>query len=158
MEKQRIEAYTLMEVAVAMLLAAICISICYTAYGLIGDYFNAFEKKNSSEQTALSLRHAMNTDIGKCGYLIRIEDGIEAHQDSLLVRYHFGAAAVSREISGLRTDSFKLVASDIGFGFEGHDALAGDTLDRLSFVLSLEKGVKVPLLFKKAYSAQDLFK
>jgi len=158
MEKQRIEAYTLMEIAVAMLLAALCISICYTAFGLIGNYFNAFEKKNSSVQTVLALNRAMHTDIDRSHYLLRTEDGIDARQDSLLVSYHFGNEMISREVQGLRTDSFTLTSSEMNCSFEGRDVSAGDTLDRLSFVLSLEKGAKVPLLFKKVYSAQDLFK
>jgi len=158
MEKGKIEAYTLMEIAVAMLLAALCISICYTAYGLIGNYFNAFEKKNNSAQLVLGLQRAMDRDIDRARFLLRTGDGLEVHQDSLLVRYHFDGELISREVEGLRTDSFTLVPTEIAFHFEGREAVEGDTIDRVGFMLALEKGGKVPIVFKKAYSAQDLFR
>jgi hypothetical protein len=195
MEKGRIEAYTLMEVAVAMLLAAVCISICYTAYGMIGNYFSVFEKKNNVAQQVLALQRTMDNDIqrsrggvwGPAGrnvpqatikfsdqffcskrtmdndiqrsrLLLRTADGIMVQQDSLNVRYHFSGAMLSREAEGLRTDSFTLVLSEEDFRFENRVSLEGDTVDRIGFVIALEKGGKVPMLFKKVYSAQDLFR
>ncbi|QDW25185.1 hypothetical protein FFJ24_010330 [Pedobacter sp. KBS0701] len=158
MEKGKIEAYTLMEIAVAMLLAGLCISICYTAYGLIGNYFSAFEKKNNSAQLVLSLQRALDRDIDQSRIMLKNGDGLEIHQDSSLVRYRFGSGVISREVEGLRTDSFVLTPTEIGFNFEGREAVDGDTVDRVGFVLSLEKGGKVPMVFKKVYSAQDLFR
>jgi hypothetical protein len=158
MEKGRIEAYTLMEVAVAMLLAAVCISICYTAYGMIGNYFSVFEKKNNVAQQVLALQRTMDNDIQRSRLLLRTADGIMVQQDSLNVRYHFSGAMLSREAEGLRTDSFTLVLSEEDFRFENRVSLEGDTVDRIGFVIALEKGGKVPMLFKKVYSAQDLFR
>lgn len=158
MEKGKIEAYTLMETAVAMLLAGLCISICYTAYGLIGNYFNTFEKKNNSAQLVLGLQRALDRDIDKGRVLLRTADGVEIHRDSSLVRYRFAGGTISREVEGLRTDSFVLAPTEIGFRFEGREAVEGDTVDRVGFVLILEKEVKVPMVFKKFYSAQDLFR
>ncbi len=158
MEKGKIEAYTLMEIAVAMLLAGLCISICYTAYGLIGNYFSVFEKKNNSAQLVLGLRRAMGRDIDQGRVLLRTADGLEVHEDSLLVHYRFGSGVISREVEGLRTDSFVLAPTEIGFRFEGREAVEGDTVDRVDFTLMLEKGEKVPMVFKKRYSAQDLFR
>ena len=158
MEKGKIEAYTLMEIAVAMLLAGLCISICYTAYGLIGNYFSAFEKKNNSAQLVLGLQRAMGRDIDQGRVLLRTGDGLEIHRDSSLIRYHFAGGIISREVEGLRTDSFVLAPTEVGFRFEGREAIEGDTVDRVGFVLALEKGGKVPMVFKKFYSAQDLFR
>jgi len=158
MEKGKIEAYTLMEIAVAMLLAALCISICYTAYGLIGNYFSAFEKKNNSAQLVLGLQRAMGRDIDQGRVLLRTGDGLEIHRDSSLVRYRFGSGLISREVEGLRTDSFVLMPEEIDFRFEGREAVEGDTVDRVGFVITLEKSGKVPMVFKKFYSAQDLFR
>lgn len=158
MEKGKIEAYTLMELAVAMLLAGLCISICYTAYGLIGNYFSVFEKKNNSAQLVLGLQRAMGRDIDRGRVMLRTAEGLEIRQDSILVRYRFGGGIISREVEGLRTDSFAFEPTEVGFRFEGRDAVEGDTVDRVGFVLGLEKGEKVPMVFKKFYSAQDLFR
>lgn len=158
MEKGKIEAYTLMEIAVAMLLAGVCISICYTSFGLIGNYFNVFEKKNNIAQTVISLRRTMDRDIQRSRYIIRTNDGISLTRDSLTVYYHFGEALISREVEGLRTDSFVLVAAEKDFQFEGGESIEGDTVDRVGFLILPEKGEKVPMLFKKLYSAQDLFR
>lgn len=147
-----------MEIAVSMLLAGLCISICYMAYGLIGNYFSAFEKKNNSVQLVLGLQRAMGRDIDQGRVLLRTADGFEVRQDSILVRYRFGGGVISREVEGLRTDSFVFAPTEVGFRFEGREAVEGDTVDQVGFVLGLEKGGKVPMVFKKFYSAQDLFR
>ena len=53
---KKINAYTLMEVTVAMLLSAICIGIAYSAYDIIGNYYRSFQQKND-RSTAAALHH-----------------------------------------------------------------------------------------------------
>ncbi|MGM9475206.1 hypothetical protein ACS5PU_02205 [Pedobacter sp. GSP4] len=157
-EKNRINAYTLMEVAVAMLLAAICISICYSAYSLIGSYFGDFELRNKNAQDILTLETTLARDLDKGHYIVRTDDGIAVKQDSLTISYRFNGAKIVRDALGLRTDSFDLAATEAYFRFEGSAAALGDTVDHINLVLQLEKGARIPLVLKKNYSSQDLFR
>lgn len=156
MKTQRIEAYTLMEVAIAMLLAAICISICYTAYGMVGDYFQAFQKRNAAAEEVLTLRRTMEKDILRGRYLIRSTDGIDIVGDSLGISYHFAEKAVLRKLKDLRTDSFHVTAAQTHFLFEGREALELDTVDQVNFMLTPDKQSAIPIALTKLYSAHDL--
>ncbi|KIA89492.1 hypothetical protein OC25_25340 [Pedobacter kyungheensis] len=156
MKTQRIEAYTLMEVAIAMLLAAICISICYTAYGMVGDYFQAFQKRNAVAEEVLTLRRTMEKDILRGRYLIRSTDGIDIVGDSLGISYHFAEKAVLRKVKDLRTDSFHVTPAQTHFLFEGRETLELDTVDQVNFMLTPDKQPAIPIALTKLYSAHDL--
>jgi hypothetical protein len=158
MRTKKIEAYTMMEVAIAMLLAAVCMSICYTAYGMIGDYFQVFHKRNASAEEVLTLRRTMERDILKGKYLIRTESGINILGDSLGIAYNFADSAILRKVEGLRTDSFHVSPVEAVFLFEGREALELDTVDHISFKLKMEKQRMVPITIGKMYSAHDLLK
>jgi len=155
---RKVEAYTLMEIAIAMLLAAMCMSICYTAYGLIGDYFRAFQRKNSTVEEVLSLQRTMSDDVLKAKCIIRTAKGISLNQDSLNIMYQFEPEYILRTAVGLHTDSFQVKPVDSHFLFEGIEAIEPDTVDQISFVLSVDKQLDVPVRIQKFYSAQDLFK
>lgn len=146
----------MMEVAIAMLLAAVCISICYTAYGMIGDYFKVFQKKNAAAEEVLTLRRTMEKDILKAKYLIRTEAGINILSDSLDISYNFADSAILRKVEGLRTDSFHVFPVEKSFLFEGREALEMDTVDHISFMLRTEKQQMIPITLGKFYSAHDL--
>lgn len=154
---KKIEAYTMMEVAIAMLLAAVCISICYTAYGMIGDYFQTFQKKNAATEEVLTMRRTMEKDISKGQYLIRTADGISILGDSLNITYKFADTAILRKVEDLRTDSFHVSPVETSFLFEGRESLEMDTVDHISFKLKTEKQQMIPITLEKFYSAHDLF-
>lgn len=158
MKAKKIEAYTLMEIAIAMLLAAICMSICYTAYSMIGDYFRAFQKKNAVAEEVLTLRRTMERDIAKGRYLIRTAEGINITGDSVNITYKFADTAILRKVENLRTDSFHVSPVETSFLFEGRESLEMDTVDHISFRLKMEKQQMIPITVGKFYSAHDLLK
>ncbi|MFD2581602.1 type II secretion system protein J [Pedobacter vanadiisoli] len=158
MKAKKIEAYTLMEIAIAMLLAAICMSICYTAYSMIGDYFRAFQKRNAAAEEVLTLRRTMERDIAKGRYLVRTAEGVQILADSLNITYQFADTAILRKVENLHTDSFHVRPVETSFLFEKKEALETDTVDRISFMLKMEKQQMIPITLGKFYSAHDLLK
>lgn len=158
MSKKRINAYTLMEVTVAMLLAAVCISICYTAYGLIGNYFREFQSRNAVTQDILLLNRALDHDFANARYLVRTDDGIRVESSAQQISYVFSTDAVLRKVVYLRTDSFKFRAVDVSFVFMNREANVMDTVDQVSFSLDLQGSGKIPVTKWKRYSAQDLLR
>ncbi|AZI24074.1 hypothetical protein EA772_01465 [Pedobacter sp. G11] len=158
MKCHKLSAYTLMEITVAMLLSAIVISVCYTAYGLIDNYYQTFRLKNESHDQALALRHVLIKDFASHSIIIARNNGIELIGDSMAVGYVFEEDKVIREIKYLHTDTFHLSPSSWMMGFDGQDRIAGDTINELDFFVQIDKGVEIPMNFRRVYSAVQLFK
>ncbi|SES20214.1 hypothetical protein [Pedobacter rhizosphaerae] len=154
----KIKAYTLLEVTIAMLLSAICISVCFTAYGLMNDYYSVFRKKNKATDTALTLKHVLDKDFLKARYVLKTPNGLSLQQDSLEISYQFDPHVVLRKFSDLPADSFPLDTQDLLCAFEQQDVVEADTIDLLQFKVAIGDGVKVPYQINKVYSAQDLLK
>jgi len=153
----KIKAYTIMEVTVAMLLSAICISICYTAYAIISNYYASFQKKNETTAIFLSLKQVLERDFLNSSTVLKIENGIELDLDSTKIDYLFTEKAILRKLNTLHTDTFKLQANEVTVFFEGIEVEKGNPVDELNFSTTLGKDVKVPVQIKKIYSAENLF-
>jgi len=156
--KSKVSAFTLMEITVAMLISAICITICYSAYGLIQGYYIRFEEKNKTSSLVMDLKHVLERDFLKAIHIIRTENGLEVQQDSLNIDYSFQDKQILRQIKSLHTDTFTMPAQKIDFYFEGHVANIADTVDQLNLILQMNKDVQVPVQINKYYSSADLFK
>lgn len=154
----KIKAYTLMEVTVAMLLSAICISICYTAYGIIGDYYHLFHQKNQLADQVISLRHALEKDFLKSSLVLKQEDGFELLVDTTKIHYAFDEHMVLRKLGALHTDTFKLEIQNLKTYFERSEVMEIAIIDQVDFTVFLDKNTSTAIQVKKLYSAKDLFK
>ncbi|OWK68848.1 hypothetical protein [Pedobacter sp. AJM] len=156
--QRKINAYTLMEVTVSMLLAAVCISICYSAYGLINHYFTDFQKKNAITQEVLNLNTTMDRDFIRAKYIIRTADGLSIESPGQLISYDFRKQEVLRNVSGLHTDSFHLQPVNVLFRFKGHEVQERDTIDQVHLNIHIDDERKITITKCKQYSAQDLLR
>lgn len=156
--KNKLAAFTLMEVTVAMLISGLVITICYTAYGLIQGYYMRFGEKNKASSLVLDLKHVLERDFIKAVHIIRTEDGFVVRQDSLVVNYIFNDKQVLREVKDLHTDTFAMPVQKMDFYFEGHEVHTADTVDQVNLELQMNKDTKVPVQLNKYYSSADLFK
>ena len=154
---RKIKAYTLMEVTVAMLLSAITIAICYTAYTTIKGYFFSFKQRTNEAEELLYFKHVMERDLQKSNYVFYIKDGIELLVDSSSVKYIFNDSSTLRSLSTGQTTTLKVAAKDLKFFFEQKEIVGPDTIDQLNLNLKLGK-TNMPLQFHKFYSASNLFK
>ncbi|KQR70894.1 hypothetical protein [Pedobacter sp. Leaf176] len=155
--RKKIKAYTLMEVTIAMLLSAICISICYSAYGIIGSYYRTFQLKNETADAALSLRHVLEKDFLKSKLVLSTDSGLMMQQDSSTILYTFREKAILRELPELHTDTFKISYSGLQFFFEGEILEQKDTVDRMDLEILLDKAAVAKIRVEKKYSAENLF-
>ncbi len=156
--KNKVSAFTLMEITVAMLISGLVITICYTAYGLIQGYYIRFGEKNKTSSMVLDLKHVLEKDFLKAVHIIRTEEGIVVQQDSLTVDYTFNNKQIFRQIKDLHTDTFAMPAQKVDFYFEGREANVADTVDQINLILQMNKDIQVPLQMNKQYSSADLFK
>jgi type II secretory pathway component PulJ len=155
---QKIKAYTLMEVTVAMLLSALTITICYSAYGIVGNYFKSFQVKNALADEVLSLRHTLDRDMERSDCILKTEEGFEFLQDSSKIIYVFTDKYIIRRLNELHTDTFKLQLKELKSFFETEEVVATDTVDQINFKLNLTKDQPVFIQSNKYYSATTLFK
>jgi hypothetical protein len=146
-----------MEVTVAMLLSAIAISICYTAYGLISNYYTAFHQKNQTADELIDLKHAMELDFNKSPVVLKSDSGITLLVDSINIHYIFLDQKILRKLSNKHTDTFKLEHNSLTTSFEAQQVLAADTIDQLNFNVLVPKKTNIPIQVNKFYSAKDLF-
>ncbi len=153
----KIKAYTLMEVTVAMLLSAICISICYMAYSLIGDYYRVFHQKNQTAAELLLLKQGLEKDFLRGKVIIKEENGFQVQLDTTKISYSFDGELVLRTYGLMHSDTFKLANKDLIATFEGKALANQDTLDEVSFKLFLDKQTPTIIHLNKHYSAVDLF-
>ena len=156
--KNRAAAFTLMEVTVVMLISAICISICYTAYGLISGRYVDFATKNKLMDDTLWLKQMMEKDVLKAKCLIKVENGFLVECDTYTVTYLFNEKQVFRKYQDLDLDSFDIQVQKINFHFEGQKAEISDTVDRVNLILLMKSNLSVPLELNKNYSSADLYR
>ncbi|MCJ0743683.1 hypothetical protein [Pedobacter montanisoli] len=156
---RKIKAYTILEVTVTMFLSAICITICYTVYSIMGNYYEKFQQKNQKADALTSLKHVMTRDAFKSRLMLRTQDGITLEkEDHTSIAYQFVANAVLRKLNEQHTDTFKLICENWSAYFEGKDVRDEKPIDRLYFEVRLDPYILVPVQINKDYSSEDLFK
>jgi len=155
--KKKVPAFTLMEVTIAMLIAAIAIAITYTAYRIIsGTYLNYAKKQDRIAAFAVA-DQLLKEDFLASDHILRTADGLDFQSESGMIRYQFTGSYVLREQYALQTDTFKLEVQHISFTFENEAVAEGTEVDRLDYTSRLEDQ-DIPLTYQKTYSAQSLFK
>jgi Tfp pilus assembly protein PilE len=155
--KKKVPAFTLMEVTISMLIAAIAIAITYTAYRIVnGTYINYTRKQDRIAAFTVADK-LLKKDFLQADQIIRSADGLDLRSENGFVRYQFKEEYILREQSALQTDTFKLPVKSVLFSFENQAIAEGDTVDQLSLE-TLVENENVPLIYHKIYSAQNLFK
>ncbi len=166
---KRLAAFTIMELTVSMLLAALVISITYTALTIVTRSYQGFSQKNGELAVLTRLDELLKKDFSAAQGIYKTARGITlpgAAPDALPVRYEFGPDWVLRR-TGLVTDTFKVVSVRSQMLFEGRE-IEQDTeeegtpseasrADELSLEL-VYKDEKFPYHYYKTYSSENLIK
>jgi prepilin-type N-terminal cleavage/methylation domain-containing protein len=153
----KIKAFTLMEVTVAMLISAICITICYSAYALIANYYAVFQEKNEKADAVMGLKQVLEKDFLRAQLILKTDSGLTVNLDSAVVVYSFKEGKVLRGLQGLHTDTFRVAAAQPSFSFEQKPIIEPDTVDQVSLKVRLDKSQTTTILIVKLYSAETLF-
>ena len=155
--KHKVPAFTLMEVTIAMLIAAIAIAVTYTAYRIVSGTYINYTKKQDHVATFSLADQLMKKDFLQADQILRTQDGLDMLSPGALISYQFKDSLMLREQHSLETDTFKLQVKAPRFSFENQDVAEGAAVDQFDFQTLLE-GEVIPLSYKKTYSAQSLFK
>lgn len=146
-----------MEVTVAMLISAICITICYSAYGIIANYYAVFQEKNERSGVVMTLKHVLEKDFLAGDIILKTDSGLTVKLDSAVVAYTFEENKILRKLHGIHTDTFKVGTAPPSFSFEMKPILEPDTIDQIRFNVRLDKNQTATILIVKLYSAENLF-
>jgi hypothetical protein len=156
---KRVKAFTIMEVTVAMLLAAIVIAITYTVYTIIIRSYSSYNAKNSNMAVLIRLDELLRKDFEKAEIIYKTESGLSCTNGNKVAIYEFKPDAVIRT-SGI-TDTFKVEVQAVSILFEHAPVSESATSDEETRVDEMQAdlfldGRKITNGYYKHYSSQNL--
>jgi|GEM_PF-6875813 len=155
----KIKAFTLLEVVLAMMLAAIVIGMAYTGFGLMSRLYGEYRKKNLAYADVQLLRQALQRDVEKAALLHLEERQLTFSTDTAgglpeQLRYQWTADQLLRS-TALGQDTFRLKGLQLQAFFEGRAALEG-LADRLELRF-VQDSVAMQMSIHKNYDSKSLF-
>jgi Tfp pilus assembly protein PilE len=159
MSKQKIKAFTILEVTITMLITALLIAITYTSYSIIVKSYRSFTLKNEAMGVLTSLDHVLKRDFDRADMILKTSDGIILQTDQKIVKYVFNADFVIRE--SVKMDTFKVQPQEVQTSFESvpiteaRDTAEQNRIDELTFTLPYQNE-KIPYHYYKTYSSVNL--
>ena len=159
MNHSRVKAFTIMEVTVTMLVAALIITITYTAFSIISRSYDDYLRKQEEMADLTRLDRWLKKDIGRAGLIFRSGNGLRLADSGRVIAYIFEKDLIIRT-AGM-TDTFRVTPQDLSFRFEQRTVSAAEDtsqralVDELSFFIPYQDE-KIPYHYQKQYSAANL--
>ncbi len=157
---RRLKAFTILEVSITMLIAAILIGITYTAYTIVSKSYLSFHSKNQDMAEVEQLDDWLKKDFDNAIIIQKETDGISLEKsDQRKIKYNFNTDFVVR-ISD-RIDTFNIKTKALNTLFEGqiinevNPSTEQNRLDELGFTLVF-KNEEIPCHYYKIYSSVNL--
>lgn len=154
MWKNKINAFTLMEVTIAMVLAAISIAISFTVYQLLNKAYQQFDTKNKVAAEFMMLDQLLKKDISAADQVIHDEGHLVCRKAEQQIIYSFEEEFMTRNHDNIRVDSFFIANRSVQFYFENLPT-EDSKVDCLEFEAEFN-GKYMPVKYQKDYSAQAL--
>lgn len=156
MKQNRINAFTLIEVVLAMMLAAIVIGMAYTAFTLFTRLYGTYRTKNLAHADVRAFQQVLERDMEQAAVVSLEDDQLFFGNGDGTVdpSYVFHKDYILR-IKNALPDTFKLKSVAMRTAFEGHGVRLG-IVDQVLIGFEHEKE---PMLIavNKRYSAEELF-
>jgi prepilin-type N-terminal cleavage/methylation domain-containing protein len=153
----KVKAFTLMEITVTMLIAALVISIAYSAYLLVGKSFLSYTVKQDEMADVISLERLIKKDLDRAGIIRKAERGISLRDTNGSISYQFLQDRVIRQ--ALMSDTFKVRTENVTVYFEQHAISSNETdavIDEIAFDVLFRQDI-LPFRYHKTYSSAELF-
>src|ERR1700733_10719275 len=110
MKARRINAFTIIEVTIAMLLAALTIGITYSVYNIVAKTYKTYSAKNENITEFITLDHILRRDFDRADTILKDSAGVALKISNTIIKYKFFPNYIIRESS--KIDTFKLQAVD----------------------------------------------
>lgn len=157
--KTKVDAFTLLELVIAMLLSALVIGITYSAYTITGQTYQRFRQQNDTSQRLILLDELLAKDISRADTVYHSADGLLIRRDSTLITYTIDSSRVIR--SAGRIDTFHMPVKGANYLFEQQPVTflpplqEADRIDEIYFIITWKKRDFV-YHYHKDYSSADL--
>ena len=159
MINKRVKAFTILEVTIAMLIAALLIGFTYTAYSIVVKSYSSFNRKNQDMAELVRLDEWLKKDFAHAETVQKDTAGIVFNSEGHHVKYRFDPDFIIR--TEIKSDTFKVKTDSVATSFESlpvnelGPADEQNRLDDLDLVI-LFQGEKIPYHYHKQYSSVNL--
>ena len=159
MNRKRVQAFTIMEVTITMLVAAILIGITYTTYTIVSRSYLSFKAKNDGMAVLERLDELLKKDFDRSEIVLKDTSGLSFKIKNDLVKYTITPDYIIR-VSAV-TDTFKVKNEGVRLLFDQVpiDDLnineEKNRLDELDLTV-LYQDEKIAYHYHKIYSSADL--
>ncbi|SMD08464.1 prepilin-type N-terminal cleavage/methylation domain-containing protein [Pedobacter africanus] len=152
---KRIKAFTLFELVLGMLLAAIVIGMAYYASSIFMRIYDSYSKGSYAQSELVLFKKVVSKDVERAARLDVRNDELllKDPQGETVLSYTFASEYALRR--GAAVDTFKLDNLQVRSSFEGNVQESGLT-DLLVFSFRYA-GEPAVFTVRKQYSAKDLF-
>jgi hypothetical protein len=156
---KRVKAFTILEVTITMLVAALVIGITYSAYSIIIKAYGSFNHKNQDMAVLVRLDEWLKKDFAHADIVLKDTAGIVLNSADHHIKYRFDPDFIVR--FEIKSDTFKFKTDSLVTSFEAVPINEfGPTdeqnrLDDLDLII-LFQDEKIPYHYHKQYSAANL--
>ena len=159
MSKYKVKAFTVMELVITMLVAAILMGFIYTAFQIVNKSYRVFHEKNEGIATLERLDELLKKDFSKAEFVEKSSNAIILQWEKDTVQYSFESGYILR-VSSI-TDTFKLknVTTSALFEYFPVDGQGSskeeDRIDELAIGLIIQNE-NITYHYYKVYSSANL--
>ncbi|WP_256014126.1 PulJ/GspJ family protein [Desertivirga xinjiangensis] len=172
---QQLPAFTIMELTVSMIVAALVVSIAYSVYFLINKAYLDYRQRNQHFAELIQLDRLLKHDFRNADQLLLLSGQLYAKKGNKRISYEFNKSNIIRRAE--LADTFRLSVQDKNFMCENIKIPAGNAYNRASpdvlktdfdipehlrvdelALTVLFNNSPVRFIYKKRYSSVDLIK
>ncbi len=159
MSKQRVKAFTILEVTITMLIAAVLIGITYTTYSIVFRSYSSFNHQNQEMAMLVRLDQWLKKDFARADSIQKDTAGIILNGAGRHIKYTFDPDFIIR--TETKSDTFQLKTETVTASFENLPVTEVSTdqehnrLDDLVLDIVF-RDEKIPYHYHKLYSSANL--
>ena len=116
MINKRIQAFTILEVTITMLIASVLIGFTYMAYSIVIKSYGSFNQKNQDMAVLVRLDEWLKKDFAHAEIIQKDTAGIVLNSAGHQIKYQFDPDFIVR--AEFRTDTFKVKTATVTTSFE----------------------------------------
>jgi len=155
MNNSRLKAFTLIEITIAMLIAAVVIGLGYYTLQLFTRLSLEHQQQKGERFQVELLQHLLQRDFDRAQAIYLEEDVLAMLDSSGTIYYTLSLEHILRQQYNIRTDTFDIKSVQTEGIFSGPRLPAPNLIDGLHLQLQ-QRGDKSTLVLRKEYTAQEL--
>lgn len=149
---KRIEAFTIIEIGIAMLLSAVLILMCYKAYDIIDKEIFSLSNKANKNLEELTLRKLIARDVLEANKVVVTPSGFMCLDTSFAAEYKFEDSLLIR--SNMHSDTFRVLKLESTFWDDTNSVLLpGSIINRIELLLK-KNGKQIRIVQEKHTSSE----